>query len=75
MSSIQTATTSKRSAIGQERSPELSSRYSLNLRRAFSEIQAVGSTRSLITVRTDNHLKVRFSATMGEELEIEVALV
>jgi hypothetical protein len=27
------------------------------------------------TVRTDNTPKVRFSATVGEELEIEVAMV
>jgi hypothetical protein len=26
-------------------------------------------------VRTDNHLKVRFSATVGQEPEVEVALV
>ncbi len=30
---------------------------------------------SLTTVRTDNAPKVRFSATLGEELEIELLVV
>jgi hypothetical protein len=61
MSSIQTVTISKRSAIGQERSPDVWSPNSPNLRGVFSEIQAVGST-SPYTVRTDDALKVRFFA-------------
>jgi hypothetical protein len=40
-----------------------------------SGIQAVGSTHLLSTVRTNNVPRVRFSATVGGEAEIEVALV
>ena len=35
----------------------------------------VGARTFLSTVRTDNAPKVRFSATVGEEPEVEVALV
>jgi hypothetical protein len=45
------------------------------LRVVFAETQAAGSTHLPSTVRTDNALKVRFSATLGEEDEVEVALV
>ncbi len=38
-------------------------------------MQAVGRTHSPYTVRTYNALKVRFSATLGEEPEVEVTLV
>jgi hypothetical protein len=34
-----------------------------------------GVSTSPYTVRTDNHPKVRFSATLGEEPEVEVGLV
>jgi hypothetical protein len=74
-SSIRTATTSKRSAMGQQKKPEPSSSYSPRLEvGVFSEIQAVGSTHPPCTVRTDNAPKVRFSARPGEEPEIDVAL-
>jgi hypothetical protein len=33
-----------------------------------------GATAILYTVQTDNPLKVRFRATLGEEPEVEVAL-
>jgi hypothetical protein len=36
-------------------------------------MQTAGTFSS--TVQTDNHLKIRFSATVGEEPEVEVALV
>jgi hypothetical protein len=43
----------------------------------LSETLAAGTTHflRLSTVRTGNHLKVRFWATVGEEPEVEVALV
>jgi hypothetical protein len=45
-------------------------------RRAFLETQAIGSTHlPLPDVRNDNAPKVRFSATRGQEPEVEVALV
>ncbi len=51
--------------------------FAPNLKDEMStETQAVGRARtSPCTVRTDDTLRVRFSATVGEELEIEVALV
>ena len=45
------------------------------LKDAFSGSQAVGSAHLPYTVRTDNAPKVRFSATLGEEPEVEVVLV
>ena len=45
------------------------------IRRAFSEAQAVGSMHPPQTVRTAYTLKVRFSALLGEEPEVEVMLV
>jgi hypothetical protein len=41
----------------------------------FSEIQAVGSMHIPSTIRSDYTQKVRFSATVGEEPEVEVALL
>ena len=40
-----------------------------------SRSQTVGSTRSSCDRRTYYALKVRFSVTLGEEPEVEVALV
>jgi hypothetical protein len=37
--------------------------------------QAGAASTSLYIVRTDDALKVRFSATLGEEAEVEVTLV
>jgi len=45
------------------------------LEEAFSGTQAVGSTHLPPTVRTDNAPKFRFSDTLGQEPEIELALV
>jgi predicted ATP-binding protein involved in virulence len=60
-------------AIPQNR---LEVRYSpKGLESAFSEIQAVGSTHIPHTVRTDDGPRFRFSATVGQEPEVEVALV
>jgi hypothetical protein len=42
---------------------------------AFSETQAVGSTHFPRDSQSYDALKVRFSATVGEELEVKVALV
>jgi hypothetical protein len=42
---------------------------------ALSGTQAVGRTHLLCTVRSYNALKVRFSATLGEEPEIDLAWV
>jgi hypothetical protein len=44
------------------------------LRTAQSQM-GVGSTRFPYTVRTEYALKARFSATLGEEPEVELVLV
>jgi len=41
----------------------------------LSETQAVCSTHLPHTLRTYNALKIRFSATLGEEPEIEVGFI
>jgi hypothetical protein len=43
--------------------------------KAFSETYAAGSTHFPYSVRTDDALKVRFSAKVGEDPKVEVALV
>jgi hypothetical protein len=43
-------------------------------RRSFSETQTVGSVHPPCDNQSYNGLKVRFSATLGEEPEIEVGL-
>jgi hypothetical protein len=45
------------------------------LRRAVRCSAAWGEATAPYTVQSDNTLKVRFSATVGEEPEVEVALV
>ena len=42
---------------------------------AFSQTQAAGSTHLPLHCTNLQHLKARFSATVGEEPEVEVALV
>ncbi len=50
--------------------------YPPNVREgAFSGIQAVGSTHLPYAVRPYNTPKLRFSATLGEEPEVEVKVV
>jgi hypothetical protein len=70
-SSIRTATTSKRSAISQQKKPEPSVSSSPRfVVEVVSATQGVTARTSPYTVRTDDALKVRFIATVGEEPEV-----